>query len=114
MSAYGKYLGMVRKMKEEGKLETKPKEKIYRLTSLDAAIEMLRPSAEWEITNNKFTVWNDPRPQPTMEEIYEVQRKAKEFEDSINMIWLDDKKKEYHQKQNEFQKRVDVEMSAFK
>ena len=88
--------------------------KIYRLTGLNVAIEMLRPGAQWEITDNKFTVWNDSRPQPTMEEVYEVQKKAKEFEDSINMIWLDDKKKEYHQKQNEMQKHIDMKMSTFK
>lgn len=87
MSAYGNYLGMVRKMKEEGKLEIKPKDKIYRLTGVDSAMEMLRPGATWEITNQTITKWEDERPCPSMEEIKDVQRKAREFEDSIDTIW---------------------------
>ena len=40
-------------------MEIKPKDKIYRLTGIDGAIEMLRPSATWEITDGKFTKWED-------------------------------------------------------
>lgn len=87
MSAYGNYLGMVRKMKEEGELEIKPKDKIYRLTGIDSAMEMLRPGAKWEISNSTFTRWEDDRPCPSMEEVRDVQKKAREFEDSINTIW---------------------------
>lgn len=89
-------------------------EKIYRLTSLDAAIEMLRPNAKWEITNHEITVWDDPRPQPTMEEIRAVQKRAKEFENTLDTIWLNDKSYEFHQKQNEIQKHIDMEISSFK
>ena len=68
-------------------MEIKPKDKIYRLTGIDSAMEMLRPGAKWEICNSTFTRWEDDRPCPSMEEVKEVQRKAREFEDSINTIW---------------------------
>jgi hypothetical protein len=67
-------------------------EKIYRLTGIDSAIEMLRPGAKWEITNSTITKWEDDRPCPSMEELKEVQRKAREFEDSIDTIWTEDQK----------------------
>lgn len=94
MSAYGNYLGMVHKMKEEGELEIKPKDKIYRLTGIDSAMEMLRPGAKWEISNSTFTRWEDDRPCPSIEEVRDVQRKAREFEDSINTIWKPEQKQQ--------------------
>ena len=40
--------------------------KIYRLTGLDSAIEMLRPGAKYEISSSEqgliFTRWDDERP----------------------------------------------------
>lgn len=71
-------------------MEIKPKDKIYRLTGIDSAMEMLRPGAKWEISNSTFTRWEDDRPCPSMEEVREVQKKAREFEDSINTIWTKD------------------------
>ena len=71
-------------------MEIKPKDKIYRLTGIDSAMEMLRPGAKWEISNSTFTRWEDDRPCPSMEEVKDVQRKAREFEDSINTIWTKD------------------------
>ena len=68
-------------------MEIKPKDKIYRLTGIDSAMEMLRPGAKWEISNSTFTRWEDDRPCPSMEEVKDVQKKAREFEDSINTIW---------------------------
>lgn len=68
-------------------MKTKQKNKIYRLTGVDSAMEMLRPGAKWEITNSSITRWEDDRPCPSMEEVKDVQRKAREFEDSINTIW---------------------------
>lgn len=63
-------------------------EKIYRMYGLDTAVELLRPGAKWEITNSYFSRWEDPRPCPTMQEIYAVMEKIKEFEDSIDTVWL--------------------------
>jgi hypothetical protein len=62
--------------------------KQYALYGIDTAINLLRPGSVWEIYNWEFTKWNDPRPQPTKEEIIETMEKIKKFEDSIDTIWL--------------------------
>ena len=62
--------------------------KIYRLMGIDTAMHLLRPGAKWEISNSSFTRWEDPRPCPTIEEVYDTIDKIKAFEDSINTIWL--------------------------
>lgn len=66
------------------------KEKFYQLYGINTAMHMLRPGARWEIHNNGFSVWEDPRPCPTIEEVRETMEKIKAFEDSINTIWRDD------------------------
>lgn len=63
--------------------------KIYTLYGINTAINMLRPGARWEIFNNEFTLWDDSRPCPSMEEVRETMKKIKEFEDSINTIWTE-------------------------
>ena len=75
-------------------MEIKPKDKIYRLTGIDSAMELLRPGAKWEISNSTFTRWEDDRPCPSMQEVRDAQRKAQEFEDSINTIWKPEQEKE--------------------
>ena len=62
--------------------------KIYRLCGIEDAIFLLRPKAKWQVSNNEFTLWDDPRPCPSMEEIYALMKRIKEFEDSIPTIWL--------------------------
>jgi hypothetical protein len=62
--------------------------KIYQLYGIDTAMHLLRPGAKWEISNTMFTRWEDPRPCPTIEEVFETMEKIKAFEDSINTIWL--------------------------
>lgn len=62
-------------------------DKIYKLHGLNTAMYLLRPDAKWEICDNKFTVWEDERPCPTIEEVYETIEKIKAFEDSINTIY---------------------------
>jgi len=64
--------------------------KAYQLVGIDTAMHMLRPGAKWEINNNVFTLWEDPRPCPTIEEVYDTVEKIKAFEDSINTIWTDE------------------------
>lgn len=66
------------------------KEKFYQLYGINTAMHMLRPGARWEISNDHFTVWEDPRPCPTIEEVKETMEKIKAFEDSIPTIWRDD------------------------
>jgi len=62
--------------------------KIYRFYGIDVAMQMLRPGAKWEISNGVFTRWEDSRPCPSIEEVYWVMDKIKEFEDSIPTIYL--------------------------
>lgn len=64
------------------------KEKIYRLLDIHTAMNLLRPGAKWEISGNTFTRWNDPRPCPTINEVYDTMDKIKFFEDSIDTIYL--------------------------
>lgn len=66
------------------------KEKFYQLYGINTAMHMLRPGARWEINNDYFSVWEDPRPCPTMQEVKETMEKIKAFEESINTIWRDD------------------------
>lgn len=54
---------------------------------IDTAMFLLRPGAKWEISNGVFTRWEDERPCPTIEEVYETIEKIKAFEDSINTIY---------------------------
>lgn len=62
--------------------------KLYRLYGIDIAMQLLRPGAKWEITNNVFTRWEDPRPCPSIDEVHYVMSKIREFEDSIPTVWL--------------------------
>ncbi len=62
--------------------------RLYRLYGIEMAVQLLRPGAIWEISNGEFTRWEDPRPCPTIEEVFETMEKIKAFEDSINTIWL--------------------------
>ena len=79
-------------------------EKIYQMYGINTAMQLLRPGARWEITNTKFTVWEDPRPCPTVEEVWETMEKIKAFEDSINTIWRDDQVEAYNKNAQELSK----------
>jgi hypothetical protein len=61
---------------------------IFRLYGIEIAMQLLRPGAAWEITNGEFTRWEDPRPCPTIEDVYDVMEKIKAFEESIPTVWL--------------------------
>lgn len=74
--------------------------KIYQLYGIDSAMRLLRPGARWEITNNKISIWDDPRPCPSMEEIKQTMEKIKAFEDSINTIWREDQLEQFGQKKD--------------
>lgn len=62
--------------------------KVYLMYGIDTAMHLLRPGAKWEISNREFTRWEDPRPCPTWDELMETMKKIKDFENSINTIWL--------------------------
>lgn len=76
--------------------------KLYRLYGIEMAVHLLRPNASWEITNDRFTRWDDPRPCPTMQEVFETMEKIRNFEDSIPTIWLEQQEKFFEQKAKEF------------
>lgn len=80
--------------------------KIYRLFGIDTAMFLLRPGAKWEIYNNEFTRWEDERPCPTMEEIYETIEKIKAFEDSINTIYTSKQLEEMGVREAEIEKAI--------
>jgi hypothetical protein len=73
---------------------------------IDTAMHLLRPGAKWEISNNQFTRWDDPRPCPTIEEVYETIDKIKAFEDSINTIWLPEQLKQMNAQQQELEHAI--------
>ena len=73
--------------------------KIYRMYGLDTAMHLLRPGARWEITNARFSRWEDPRPCPTWDEVMGTMEKIKAFEDSIDTIWLPEQIEEHDQYQ---------------
>lgn len=68
--------------------KTVKQEKIYQLYGIDTAMHLLRPGAKWEISNTMFTRWEDPRPCPSIEEVFATMEKIKAFEDSIDTVWL--------------------------
>jgi hypothetical protein len=80
--------------------------KIYQLYGIDTAMHLLRPGAKWEISNTMFTRWEDPRPCPTIEEVYETMEKIKTFEDSINTIWTQEQKEKLLGQQREYDMAV--------
>lgn len=80
--------------------------KVYRYFGINTAMEMLRPGAKWEISNNVFTRWEDPRPCPSMDEVNWVMDKIREFEDSIPTIWLPEQLAELQGEHDEFEKAL--------
>lgn len=67
--------------------------KIYRYYGINTAIDLLRPGAKWEWTAGiGFTAWDDERPQPSAEEVFDTMEKIKSFEDSFETIWTNDQK----------------------
>ena len=69
--------------------------KIYQIYGVNTAMKLLRPGAKWEISNREITLWDDPRPKPTWEEIDATMEKIKAFEESINTIWLPEQKEKF-------------------
>ena len=57
----------------------------YTITGVHTAINLLRPQAEYALSNTEFIIWNDPRQPPTWEEIQTI-NKIRDFEDSIECI----------------------------
>jgi hypothetical protein len=70
--------------------------KTYQLMGIDTAMHLLRPGAKWEFTGGVgFTRWDDPRPCPSVEEVFETIEKIRLFEESINTILLPEQQKAF-------------------
>ncbi len=70
--------------------------KAYMIVGIDTAIHLLRPGAKWEWTGGVgFTRWDDPRPQPSVEEVMDTIEKIKAFEDSVNTILLPEQESDF-------------------
>jgi len=80
--------------------------KIYKFYGIDTAMFLLRPGASWECDGRKFTRWEDERPCPTIEEVYETIEKIKAFEDSINTIYTAKQLEEMGVKEAELEKAI--------
>lgn len=80
--------------------------KLYRMYGIDVAMQLLRPSAKWEISNNVFTRWDDPRPCPSIDEVYWVMDRIREFEDTIPTVWLPEQLEKFKHDSEEFDKAV--------
>ena len=80
--------------------------KLYRMYGIDVAMSLLRPNAKWEISNTTFTRWDDPRPCPSIEEVYWVIDKIKEFEDSIPTMWLPEQLEEMGVRMKEIEEAI--------
>jgi len=83
------------------------------ILGIDMAVNLLRPGAKWEWTGGAgFTRWEDPRSQPSQEEVMETIEKIKAFEDSINTIWLPEQVAENEKKEQEIE--LAIEPLSFK
>jgi hypothetical protein len=81
--------------------------KIYQMVGIDTAMHFLRPGAKWEFTGGVgFTRWDDPRPKPSVEEVYETIEKIKAFEESINTVFLPEQLAEIEAQVAEFEKAL--------
>ena len=79
---------------------------VHRFTGIDTAMQLLRPGAKFEMSNNQIIGWNDPRPCPSMEEVYWVMEKIKEFEDSIPTMWLPEQLEQMGIRQQELEEAL--------
>lgn len=86
--------------------------KTYMMLGINTAIELLRPGAKWEWTGGVgFSRWDDPRPQPTHDEVMETIEKIKAFEDSINTIWLPEQVKEREEQEKQIEQAMNNDNS---
>ena len=65
-------------------------EKPSKWASIDIAMQFLRPGAKYQLEGTRFTIWADPRPCPSWEEVLDTMEKIRQFEASINTLYLED------------------------
>lgn len=87
--------------------------KAYQLVGIDTAMHLLRPGAKWEFTGGLgFTRWDDPRPCPSVEEVFDVIEKIQKFEDSINTILLPEQQQAAEAHLKSIQDQLDQQAKA--
>lgn len=87
--------------------------KAYQLVGIDTAMHLLRPGAKWEFTGGHgFTRWDDPRPCPSVEEVFDVIEKIQKFEESINTILLPEQKEKMEAHLKSLQDQLDQQVNA--
>lgn len=87
--------------------------KAYQLVGIDTAVHLLRPGAKWEFSSGiGFTLWDDPRPCPSVEEVFETIEKIQKFEDSINTILLPEQKEKMETQLKQIQDAYDQQANA--
>jgi hypothetical protein len=62
----------------------------YRFAAIDVVMQILRPNATFELYGDRIVRWDDPRPQPTREEILEMLEAIRKFEDQKIMYITQD------------------------
>lgn len=87
--------------------------KAYQLVGIDTAMHLLRPGAKWEFTGGLgFTRWEDPRPCPSVEEVFDVIEKIQKFEESINTILLPEQEAKMREHLDGIQRELDKQANA--
>lgn len=85
--------------------------KLHRFVGIDTAMYLLRPGAKWEFTSNVgFTRWEDPRPCPSVEEVFKTIEKIRQFEESINTIFLPEQEKKIKKQLEDMQGIFDTQI----
>jgi hypothetical protein len=83
--------------------------KAYQLVGIDTAMHLLRPGAKWEFTSGiGFTRWDDPRPCPSAQEVFETIEKIRLFEESINTILLPEQQKAFDEHMGKIEKGLEI------
>jgi hypothetical protein len=83
--------------------------KTYQLVGIDTAVHLLRPDAKWEFTSGiGFTRWDDPRPCPSVQEVFETIEKIRLFEESINTILLPEQQKAFDEHMGKIEKGLEI------
>ena len=81
--------------------------KAYQLVGINTAVNLLRPGAKWEWTGGMgFTMWDDPRPCPTVEEVLDTIEKIRIFEESINTIHLPEQARALREQLDQMEARL--------
>jgi hypothetical protein len=84
----------------------------YHFTGIDIAMQILRPGATYEISGLEIIKWDDPRPQPTVEELVEMISSIKKFEDNNVMLVVNENNETIETDAQEFMKEYFKQIST--